>query len=184
MTDHFVRIVDGAPVTPWYLSARGGVQAIAQSLFPNTGFPADCTEADLSDYGFFPIRTVARPNYDPDTEKVVEIAPIFYGNEWLQTYEVQPLTQEELDAIVAFQLAQDMALTCTPRQGRLAMLQLGILDAVDAAVAASSRSVQITWEFAVLLERSDPTWDAMGAVMDPVITPEQITLMFRLAQTK
>lgn len=41
----------------------------------------------------------SRPEYDPATEKVVEVRPVEVDGIWRQAWEVLPLTQEELDAI-------------------------------------------------------------------------------------
>lgn len=44
----------------------------------------------------------------------------------------------------------------TMRQARLALLSDGLLDSVNAAIAASTQSAQIEWEFATTLNRDNP----------------------------
>ena len=53
--------------------------------------------------------------------------------------------------------------TVTPRQARLALNAVGLLDKVQQAVAASDKSVQISWEFATEINRNDPIINAMKA---------------------
>ena len=46
--------------------------------------------------------------------------------------------------------------SCTPRQARLALNELGERDIVESAVAASSRDVQDSWEYSTVYKRTDP----------------------------
>ena len=53
----------------------------------------------------------------------------------------------------------------TPRQARLALLNAGLLNAVEAYVATQSRSVQIEWEFANEIRRDwQPVLQAASAL--------------------
>ena len=105
---------------------------------------------------------------------------------------VVPMSAEEEAAWLAARDARIAAaearavqeLTCTPRQMRLAMLEIGVLDDIEAAYEGWPRAVQIAWDYAVLIERRDPLWDQIGATMDPPILPAAITDLFRLAATK
>jgi hypothetical protein len=51
----------------------------------------------------------------------------------------------------------------TPRQAKLALLGLGKLDEIDAAVAASDRATQISWEYAIEFRREDPLLNSLAA---------------------
>jgi hypothetical protein len=53
----------------------------------------------------------------------------------------------------------------SPAQARLALLGAGLLDQVEAAVAAGSRATQIAWEMATVIERSSPTVVALSAAL-------------------
>ena len=105
---------------------------------------------------------------------------------------VVPMTTEEEAAWLAARDARVAAaearavpeLTCTPRQMRLAMLDLGVLDDIEAAYEGWPRAVQIAWDYAGLMERRDPLWDEIGATMEPPILPAAITDLFHLAATK
>lgn len=64
----------------------------------------------------------------------------------------------------------------TPRQARIALLNAGLLDAVDAAVTASPRSVQIDWEYAIEIRRDNPVIAAMAAQLN--LSPAEIDGLF------
>lgn len=63
----------------------------------------------------------------------------------------------------------------TPRQARLALLNAGLLDEVDAMLAAN-REWQIEWEYATAIERSSPIISAMATQLN--LTDTQIDEMF------
>lgn len=60
----------------------------------------------------------------------------------------------------------------TPRQVRLVLNQSGLLDSVEAAVAAAGRELVIWWEFSVSYERTNPLVIQMAA--DLGVSPEQV----------
>ena len=70
----------------------------------------------------------------------------------------------------------------TVRQAKLALLQAGLLDDVEAAIAASdNRAAQIEWEYATEFRRDWPALVAMQSVLG--LTDAQIDDLFRLAAT-
>lgn len=69
----------------------------------------------------------------------------------------------------------------TARQARLALLDAGLLDQVEAAIAAGSRADQITWEFAVDVRRDHALIANLGAALN--LTSERIDGLFRTAAT-
>lgn len=80
---------------------------------------------------------------------------------------------------------QGFPLRCTRRQGRLALLQSGLLDAVEASIAAiddpaTRRAAQIEYE-ADTWERGNAFLQAMWAQQGG--TPEQLDDLFALAVT-
>lgn len=50
----------------------------------------------------------------------------------------------------------------TPRQARLALLAIGKLDEVEAAISQAPRELQITWNYASVIERNDSALLAMA----------------------
>ena len=73
------------------------------------------------------------------------------------------------------------AITITPRQARLALLQSGLLDAVEAMVAAQPRAVQIQWDFATEINRFDLLVCEMLTALG--LTSDQVDTLFNLAST-
>jgi hypothetical protein len=153
-----------------------------KAAFPNTSFPqaAALRDAAFAERGYHFVKDAQAPTYDPATHRLVpQVAPTLVNGEWVLGVDVVPLTQEELAANLA---SWRESATCTPRQMRLALLDIGLLDDVEAIVAASPRAVRLEWEYSVLLERKNPQWDALGAGIGK--TPEDIDNVFRLALTK
>ena len=67
----------------------------------------------------------------------------------------------------------------TMRQARLALLSAGLLDDVEMVVAAAGREAQLEWEYAAVVERSNP---AVAAVQQQQgMTDAQIDDLFREA---
>ena len=67
----------------------------------------------------------------------------------------------------------------SPAQARLALLHAGLLDQVEAAVAAGDRATQIAWEMATVIERSSPTVVALSAALG--LTDAQLDALFTTA---
>ena len=67
----------------------------------------------------------------------------------------------------------------TMRQARLALLSAGLLDDVEMVIAAAGRAAQLEWEFAAVVDRSNP---AVAAVQQQeALTDAQIDDLFREA---
>ena len=106
---------------------------------------------------------------------------VWSGAAWQQiaTADVQPLPESpgpEPDPVPH---------SCTRRQGRLALLAQGLLDEVEAAIAAiadplDQRAAQIEYE-ADTWERGNPFVQQMWAQLGG--TPEQLDELFRMAVT-
>ena len=67
----------------------------------------------------------------------------------------------------------------TMRQARLALLSAGLLDDVEMVIAAAGREAQLEWEYAAVVDRSNP---AVAAVQQQKsLTDAQIDDLFREA---
>lgn len=71
--------------------------------------------------------------------------------------------------------------TITPRQARLALLDQGLLDTVNTAVAGQPETVKVQWEYANDIRRDDPLVCGLLAALGQ--SPEQIDALFVLAAT-
>ncbi len=72
----------------------------------------------------------------------------------------------------------------TVRQARLALLRAGLLDAVDAAIAAipdpvQRTAAQIEWEYATVIERNSPLVTSLAAGLG--LTAADIEALFEAA---
>ena len=67
----------------------------------------------------------------------------------------------------------------TMRQARLALLKAGLLDDVEMVIASAGRAAQLEWEYAAVVDRSNP---AIAAVQQQeALTDAQIDDLFREA---
>lgn len=69
-------------------------------------------------------------------------------------------------------------ITCV--QGRLALLQAGLLDAVESSIAVAAREIRIFWEFAVEWHRSNAVLVSLGQSLG--LSDDQVDDLFRLAK--
>lgn len=104
-----------------------------------------------------------------------------YPAEWLRNMSVEDRTAWGLTEVPEPVAPETPApptvpLVVTPRQARIALLNAGLLDAVEAAVASSPRSVQIDWEYAIEIRRDNPVIAAMADQLN--FTSEQIDDLF------
>lgn len=87
------------------------------------------------------------------------------------------------DALAAPQLRDDSTtVSVTKRQAQLALLNFGLLDAVNQAVASMGREAQINWDAASSIDRSNPFIEAIAkGVLG--MTDAQLDQLFALAAT-
>ena len=116
--------------------------AQVRRAFPSVSFAAAPDPQALLALGVVAVQAVAAPDYDPDTQQLIEGQPVSHPDGWAQTWTVTDLPPEEIAARLFARRAQ---MTCSPAQGRLALLCAGLLDAVETWVAAQSRATQIEY---------------------------------------
>jgi len=87
---------------------------------------------------------------------------------------IRPYTPEEIAAIE--NAPTTVPQSVTPRQVRLLLLQQGLLDGVEAMIAASDQATQITWQYASTFNRNDPLLDALAARLG--LTSQQVDQFF------
>lgn len=88
-------------------------------------------------------------------------------------------TMEEIEA-VAVPESVPVPEAITAVQGRLALLQAGLLDAVESSISGTSREVQIFWEFATEWHRSHAVLNSLGQSLG--LSGSQVDDLFRLAK--
>tara|TARA_B100000925_G_C21994836_1_gene468437 strand:- start:1815 stop:2264 length:450 start_codon:yes stop_codon:yes gene_type:complete len=63
---------------------------------PNTSFPKNISDAELADWGVFPVEQTDQPAYDTLNEYIEESTPVFIDGSWIQQWLVLQATQEEV----------------------------------------------------------------------------------------
>ena len=72
-------------------------------------------------------------------------------------------------------------MSISPRQARLALLKVGLLDQVETAIKAGPRSVQNEWEFGLEVRRDHEMVEHMKASLG--MTDAQLDALFLAAST-
>jgi hypothetical protein len=67
----------------------------------------------------------------------------------------------------------------TMRQARIALLNAGLLDDVEVVIAAAGREAQLEWEYAAVVDRSNPA--VVAVQQQEALTDAQIDDLFREA---
>lgn len=110
-----------------------------------------------------------------------EVAPPFAWRPCLS--EVTPQTHKyeggQFVALPVVPTPVPVPQSVTPRQARLALLAAGLLDDVNAAVAAAGPQAQIDWDYALEIRRDNALIASMAAGLN--LTDEQIDDLFRAA---
>ena len=71
---------------------------------PSTSFPArGISPADLADWNVFPVHFANQPVVDTLTHRVIELAPFYDGQSWIQQWDIEAISQEEIEACNARQ---------------------------------------------------------------------------------
>ena len=84
---------------------------------PSTSFPAGgISPASLAEWNVFPVHFADQPVVDPRAQRVLELAPLFDGQSWIQQWVVEDIPQAEIDAMTDQQAASVRA----DRNARLA----------------------------------------------------------------
>jgi hypothetical protein len=65
---------------------------------PTKSFSPAPSTAELAHYGCYRVLPQQQPEFDPAVERVQEVAPIEDGGQWLQQWELVPLTEAEQEA--------------------------------------------------------------------------------------
>jgi hypothetical protein len=153
---------------------------MSSGIFPNVSFPnGEPDLAWLAAQDYYPI---VSHSYDPNTQKLVSIAPTFSA-EAQEVYidEVVELTPEEIAERQAAALqAKRAAMIVTPYQAKVVLLDEGQLDEVEAAVvAATDPKIKLAWTNAIHYERLSPLIAEMQAAIG--WSDEDLDMLFEAA---
>lgn len=162
---YILTVPDAEPVYPYTLTDL--VRAN-----PGTSFPRDMTNFDASDWYCYPVQDT-RPPEAPNMV-AVRVMPSSVDGVWYEQWVLEPAPPAPVPQSVSM------------RQARLALLQAGLLDQVDEAIAAiedptARREAEITWNYSTDVERDAPLVEQLAASFG--LTPEQVDDLFRTAAT-
>ena len=121
------------------------------------------------------------PAYDQHTHTLAFDGVELVGGVYHARYQLVPLTPEEIETARKARVPQ----FCTRRQGRLALLNVGYLSAVESAIAAIANPAQ---RMAAQIEYEADTWERDNAFVQAMWaqlggTPAQLDDLFTLAVT-
>lgn len=112
--------------------------------------------------------------------------PIMFGHVAVADANIPGVLAVLTDAEFAEAYEQEMTarrskVSCTPRQARLALLSIGMLDHVDAAIASiedetARAGAAIAWEYATEVNRLDPWVVQLGGALG--MSDEQLDELF------
>ena len=101
---------------------------------PSTSFPSGGISPDsMAEWNVFPVHFADQPVVDPLAQRVVELAPMYDGQSWIQQWAVEALSQDEINA----NAAQQAAAVRADRNARLA--------ATDWTQIADSTADKLAW---------------------------------------
>lgn len=149
-----------------------------RAAFPQTSFPSALSPQVLAEHGIYPVRQMPPPAHDAATQRIEAAPPAEVDGQWTQQWTIRGLTPEEVTDQAAARRAR---MTCSRAQGQLAMLQAGVLDAMESWVATQSRATQIEYAARGTWRRDWPLV-AMGAEALG-LTEAQVDELFILAAT-
>ena len=131
---------------------------------PDVSFPAAVLSADLmTSFGYTVVRYAPQPSFDAATQRVVEGTPVQDGDVWNQTWQVAPLTPEEIEANLQVLQAGIVRQT----QQRLdAFAQDRNYDGIlSACTYASSKVAKFAVEGQYAVTARDNTWGTLYNIM-------------------
>lgn len=67
---------------------------------PNVSFPRDIPTTILAEYNVYPLQPAPVPNYNELTETYKEVTPIQNEGQWVQTFIVEQLPEQEASALI------------------------------------------------------------------------------------
>lgn len=135
----------------------------------DVSFPSDMTNFDTTALHCYPVQDTTPPEAPG---KIAErIMPGLVGGLWFEQWTLVDAPASPVPQIVSM------------RQARLALLDAGLLDDVEAAIITMAEpqraATQIEWEYSTEVNRTSPTTAMLAGVLG--LTDEQIDELFRQA---
>lgn len=145
-------------------------------MYPDTSFPQVLTVELLNDYGADPVFEGPQPTLTENQWSKYDGVEQIDGK-WYTKYIAVDYTPEE----IAQRLEQwRQSTSCTPFQGRMALVDAGLLAQAQAAVDAADEKTKVAWEYALVWNRTSPMIETLGASLG--LTDVAIDDLFKSAQ--
>lgn len=129
-------------------------------------------------FSVVPLTETAMPTFNPATQKCYRDGCEKVGDDWQYKWTTVDLTDEEKLAYQKSLVPQKVSRA----QFILALLDLDLLDDVEAAIAAADRATQINYKERLEFERNFPLVMTMAAALGK--TEAEVDALFMLAATK
>jgi hypothetical protein len=151
-------------------------------LYPNTSFPTPFVAPE----GFAVVFPTPSPTVTELQVAVRDGVEVDSKGNYVEKWAVRDMFTDTEEKTKAEQEAEYLAAkakalvpaSITPRQARLKLLEVGLLDELE-AVITTNRAWQIEWEYATEVKRDSPLIDAVATQAG--LTEEQIDQMFKEA---
>jgi hypothetical protein len=136
----------------------------------DVSFPRDMAGFDTTPYHCHPVQPTVAPSAPGKAAE--RAAPELVDGVWQERWTLVDVPPPPVPGRV------------TMRQARLALLGIGLLDAVEPALAAIAdpverRAAEITWEYSIEVQRSNPLISALAAGLG--LTEADLDNLFRSA---
>lgn len=135
--------------------------------FPNIAFPQVLTNVELDGLGIYELLEGSIPSYDPMSENLIEIAPALIGSSWTRQWHVETASPEEIQERYKATVPEMV----TRAQGKVALIQAGLWNAVVSAVDAIVDPVEkeialVALNDTVTWQRNSPFLNQMAEALD------------------
>lgn len=145
-------------------------------MYPTTSFPPVLTVELLNDFGADPVMEGPQPTLTSDQyaryDGVEEI-----DGQWFTKYVAVDYTEEE----ILSRLEQwRQSTSCTPFQGRMALIDASLLASAEAVVNSADEKTKTAWEYALVWQRSSPMIAALSIALS--LSDAQVDDLFKAAQ--
>ena len=138
-----------------------------RETYRNVAFPADITNADLSQYDAAVVVTDPMPeSYDPAAQVLELSEPTLINGQWRRTWAIEA---RKINSI-------------TMAQCRLELYARGLLDDVETALSTMGKEAQIEWETRTKVLRSSALVSQMGLLFQ--MTDEDLDDFFMEASQR
>lgn len=133
---------------------------------PQTSFPKNPADELLASYNVFPVAPTEQPRFDPMTQRLTEGTPVLQAGEWVQVWNVTPLSAEE---VAQQQLALQDAIVAQTQQRLDDFARTRNYDGIlSACTYATSTVPKFAAEGQYAVEVRDATWAKLYAMLAEV----------------